>query len=168
MSNVRPVPEGYHAVTPYLILKGAAAAIEFYHKAFGAKEVLRIDGPGGTIGHAEVLIGNSHVMLADEAPDMGFRGPQSFGGSPVSLVLYVEDVDATVERAVAAGGKVVRPVKDQFYGDRTGGVEDPFGHAWYVATTHSWLNLLLSANTRCFGISTSAYAQKSDSESPYA
>ena len=131
---VKPIPDGYHSVTPYLIVKGAAAAIEYYKTAFGATEVMRMDGPAGTIGHAEILVGDSHLMLADEAPNMGFRGPQSIGGSPISLLLYVEDVDTTVERAVAAGGKLVRPVSDQFYGDRTGGVEDPFGHSWYIAT----------------------------------
>ncbi len=132
--KVKPIPEGYHTVTPYLIVSGAAGAIEFYKKAFGAAESMRMTGPGGKIGHAEIRIGDSHVMLADEVPEMGYRGPRSFGGSAVTMLLYVEDVDATVDRAVAAGGKLVRPVKDQFYGDRTGGVEDPFGHVWYIAT----------------------------------
>ena len=133
-SKVKPIPEGYHTVTPYLIVAGAAAALAFYKKAFGATESMRLTGPGGKIGHAEIRIGDSHVMLADEVPEIGARGPRSFGGSPVTIFLYVEDVDATVDRAVAAGGKLVRPVKDQFYGDRSGGVEDPFGHVWYVAT----------------------------------
>jgi len=132
--KVKPIPEGYGTVTPYLIVDGAARAIEFYKQAFGASETFRMEAPGGRVGHAEIRIGDSHVMLADEHPEMGARGPQSFGGSPVSLVLYVEDVDATVNRAVEAGAKLTRPVANQFYGDRTGGVEDPFGHAWYVAT----------------------------------
>ncbi|HTO88472.1 MAG TPA: VOC family protein [Thermoanaerobaculia bacterium] len=132
--KVKPIPDGYNAVTPYLIVDGAAAAIEFYKKTFGAKEVMRMPAPGGRIGHAEVTIGDSHVMLADENPDMNARSPKSVGGSPISLLLYVDDVDKTVERAIAAGAKLKRPVADQFYGDRTGGIEDPFGHQWYVAT----------------------------------
>ena len=132
--EVRPIPEGYGSVTPYLIVDGAARAIEFYKQAFGATETFRMERPDGRVGHAEIKIGDSHVMLADEHPEMGARGPQSIGGSPISLVLYVEDVDATVNRAVEAGAKLTRPVANQFYGDRTGGVEDPFGHAWYVAT----------------------------------
>ncbi len=132
--KVKPIPEGYNAVTPYLIVNDAAAAIEFYKKIFDAKEVMRMPAPGGRIGHAEVKIGNSHVMLADENPEMGARSPGSVGGSPISLLLYVADVDDTVNRAVAAGAKLKRPVADQFYGDRTGGIEDPFGHQWYVAT----------------------------------
>ncbi len=133
-TKVKPIPEGYHVVTPYLIVDGAAAAIEFYKKAFGAKEVMRMPAPGGRIGHAEVKIGDSHVMLADENLEMKARSPRSVGGSPISLLLYVDDVDKTVDRAVAAGAKLTRPVADQFYGDRTGGLEDPFGHQWYVAT----------------------------------
>jgi PhnB protein len=132
--GVKAIPEGYHTVTPYLVVDGAARAIEFYKEAFGAKELFRMAGPDGQVGHAEIMIGDSHVMLSDEHPQMNARGPQSFGGSPVSFVLYVADVDASVERAVAAGAKLTRPVADQFYGDRTGGVEDPFGHAWYIAT----------------------------------
>jgi len=132
--KVKPIPDNYKAVTPYLIVDGAAAAIEFYKKIFGAKEVMRMPAPGGRIGHAEVKIGDSHLMLADENPDMNARSPRSVGGSPISLLIYVEDVDKTVDRAVAAGAKLKRPVADQFYGDRTGGIEDPFGHQWYVAT----------------------------------
>ena len=132
--RVKPIPDGYNGVTPYLIVNGAARAIEFYKQAFGATETFRMERPDGRVGHAEIKIGDSHVMLADEHPEMGARGPQSIGGSPISLVLYVEDVDATVNRAVEAGAKLTRPVANQFYGDRTGGVEDPFGHAWYVAT----------------------------------
>ncbi len=134
MSRVKPIPEGYHSVTPYLCIDGAAEAIEFYKKAFGAKELSRMPAPGGKIGHAEVQIGDSHVMLADEFPEMGFRSPKSVGGTPVMMHLYVEDVDATVTRAASAGAKVVRAVEDQFYGDRGGKIEDPFGHSWYVST----------------------------------
>ena len=132
--KVAPIPAGYHAVTPYLSIRGAAQALEFYKKAFGAKEVLRMQGPDGKVGHAEIKIGDSHIMLADEFPEMGARSPQSLGGSPVSILLYVEDVDAQAKLAVAAGAKVVRPVKDQFYGDRSGSFEDPFGHQWHIAT----------------------------------
>src|SRR5262249_9957088 len=131
---VKPIPEGYYTVTPYLIIKGAARAIEFYKKAFGATELFRMDEPGGKVGHAELKIGNSPIMLADEYPEMGFRSPQSLVGPGVSIVLYVEDVDARFNQAVAAGAKVLRPVKDQFYGDRTGTLEDPFGHIWSIAT----------------------------------
>ncbi len=132
--KVKPIPEGYHSVTPYLIVDGAAAAIEFYNKAFGAIEVVRMPAPGGRIGHAEIKIGDSYIMLADENPEMNARSPRAVGGTPLSLLLYVEDVDRTVERAVAAGAKLERPVEDKFYGDRMGGIEDPFGHQWYVGT----------------------------------
>lgn len=131
---VKPVPEGYHTATPYLIVKGAAEAIEFYQKAFGARELMRFADPAGKIGHAEIKIGNSPIMLADEFPEMGFRGPQSLGGSTVGILLYVEDVDRWFNRAIAAGGKALRPVKDQFYGDRSGTLTDPFGHVWTLAT----------------------------------
>jgi PhnB protein len=131
---VKPIPDGYHTVTPYLIVKDAARAIEFYEQAFGATERMRLTDPGGRVGHAEITIGDSAIMLADEFPEMGVRSPQALGGSPVSLALYVEDVDATADRAVAAGATVVRPVKDQFYGDRSGTFADPFGHVWTVAT----------------------------------
>ena len=134
MSKAKPIPEGYHTATPYLIIQGAAKAIEFYKSAFGATEVLRFAQPDGRIGHAEIKIGDSHIMLADEFPEMGARSPKSLGGSPVSILLYVEDVDALAKQAVAAGAKVTRPVKDQFYGDRSGGFEDPFGHQWHIAT----------------------------------
>jgi len=133
-STVKPIPDGYHAITPYLSVKGAAAAIEFYKRAFGATEVLRMPRPDGRIGHAELTIGDSRIMLADEHPEIDFRGPQSLGGTPVHLHLYVPDVDAVVERAVGAGARLVRPVQDQFYGDRLGMVADPFGHVWSVAT----------------------------------
>jgi PhnB protein len=131
---VEPIPDGYHTVTPYLIVKGAARAIEFYKQAFGAKELMRLAAPSGQVGHAEIQIGDSPIMLADEFPEMGFRGPQALGGCAVSILLYVEDVDARFRQAVAAGAKVLRPVKDQFYGDRSGTLEDPFGHVWTIAT----------------------------------
>jgi len=130
----RPIPKGYHTATPYLIIKGAAKALEYYKKAFGAKETLRFAAPGGTIGHAEIQIGDSMIMLADEYPDMGYRGPLSLGGSAVSILLYVEDVDRWFDRAIAAGGKATRPVADQFYGDRSGTLTDPFGHVWTIST----------------------------------
>ncbi len=132
--KVAPIPAGYHAVTPYLSIRGAAEALEFYKKAFGAKEIMRMPGPKGDIGHAEIRIGDSRIMLADEYPEIQFLSPASRGGTTVSLHLYVKDVDAMVERAVAAGAKLTRPVADQFYGDRTGSLEDPFGHMWHVAT----------------------------------
>jgi PhnB protein len=132
--KVKPIPEGYHTITPYLSIKGASDAIEFYKKAFGAKEVMRMGEPGGRIGHAELQIGDSKIMLADEHPEMDFRSPRAIGGTPVLLHLYVEDVDNVIGRAVAAGAKVVRPVQDQFYGDRSGSVADPYGHIWHVAT----------------------------------
>jgi PhnB protein len=131
---VQPIPAGYHSVTPYLMVRDAAKAIAFYRTAFGADEVMRFDGPGGTIAHAEVKIGDSHVMLADETPGQGFVGPQTLGGAGVSLMLYVDDVDATIARAVAAGASVRRPVADQFYGDRVGTLTDPFGHVWSIGT----------------------------------
>lgn len=131
---VSPIPPDYHTATPYLIVNGAARALEFYKQAFGATELFRLDGPGDRIGHAEIKIGDSPIMLADEFPEMGARGPQSLGGTPVSILLYVADVDAAATRAVAAGAKEVRPVKDQFYGDRSGVFEDPFGHKWSLAS----------------------------------
>ena len=130
---VKPIPDGYQAVTPYLIVSGAARALDFYKQVFGATELMRLAGPNG-VAHAEMRIGDSVVMLADESPDMGYKGPVALGGSPVSLMLYVADVDATFQRAVAAGAVQQRPVKDQFYGDRSGTLEDPFGHVWTVAT----------------------------------
>jgi len=134
MTSKTKIPQGYEAPIPYLIVKGAAAAIDYYKTAFGAKEVMRMPGPDGRIGHADVVIGGGHLMLADESPEMGHLGPKSIGGSPVSLCIYVDDVDAVVKRAVEAGGTLQRPVQDQFYGDRTGGLTDPFGHVWYVMT----------------------------------
>ena len=134
MSPIKPIPEGYHSLTPYLCCRDAGAAIDFYKKAFGATELMRMGAPGEKIGHADIQIGDSHLMLADEFPEMGFLSPQTVGGSPVMIHLYVEDADATTARAVAAGAKVVKPVEDQFYGDRGGQLDDPFGHKWYVST----------------------------------
>lgn len=131
---VKPIPDGYHSLTPYLIIDGAAKAIEFYQKVFGATELLRLPGPGGKLGHAEIKIGDSVLMMADEMPEMGHRGPKALGGSPVGIMLYVEDVARTFEKAVAAGATVDRPVQDQFYGDRSGTVIDPFGYKWTIAT----------------------------------
>ena len=129
---VDPIPAGYHSVTPYLMVRDGARAIAFYRDAFGAQELMRFDDPNGRVAHAEVKIGDSHVMLADETKD--FVGPQTLGGAGVSLMLYVEDVDATFAKAVAAGAKVRRPVADQFYGDRVGTLADPFGHVWSIGT----------------------------------
>lgn len=134
MTKARPIPEGYHTATPYLIIQGAANAIEFYKKAFGATELMRMAGPGGKVMHAEIKIGDSPIMVADEFPEMGVRGPQALGGSPVSIFLYVEDVDALAKQAIAAGAKELMPVQDQFWGDRYGKLQDPFGHVWDIAT----------------------------------
>ena len=131
---VKPIPDGYHAVTPYLIVDGAAKALDFYKQVFGATEQMRMAGPSGRIGHAELRIGDSVVMLADEVLDMGYRGPKAYGGSAVSLMVYVDDVDATFQRALAAGAIERRAVQNQFYGDRSGTLEDPFGHIWTVST----------------------------------
>ncbi|HEY2960994.1 MAG TPA: VOC family protein [Pyrinomonadaceae bacterium] len=133
MANVKPIPEGYHSVTPYLIISGAADALDYYKKAFGAVELFRMDH-GGKIGHAEIKIGDSPIMLADEQPEMGYRSPKSLGGTPVSIMIYVEDVDTIYKRAIAAGGTEVKALQDQFYGDRSGTLTDPFGHVWTVAT----------------------------------
>jgi PhnB protein len=134
MATAKPIPEGYPQVTPYLAVDGANAAIEFYAKVFGTRERMRLPGPDGTVGHAELQLGDSLIMLADEAPQTGVRGPKAVGGTPVTISVYVDDVDGVVDRAVNAGAKVLRPVEDQFYGDRVGQLEDPFGHRWSVAT----------------------------------
>jgi PhnB protein len=131
---VKPIPEGYHSVTPYLIVRGGTEAIDFYKKAFGAVELFRMPAPGGKIGHAEIKIGDSPVMLADEFAEMGYKGPQALGGSPVSLMIYLEDVDAVFHQAVEAGASVKEALQDKFYGDRMGTVTDPFGHVWHLAT----------------------------------
>ena len=133
-NKVNPIPEGYHTLTPYLTIRNAAAALDFYKRAFGADEIFRIASPDGKVGHAEIRIGDSAIMLSDEFPEMGAQSPLAMGGSPVMLHLYVEDVDALVDRAVKAGGKLERPVADQFYGDRGGMITDPFGHKWWIAT----------------------------------
>jgi PhnB protein len=131
---VRPVPEGYSTATPYLIVSGAVEAIDFYKNAFGASEIMRFPQPDGKIAHAEIQIGDSKIMLADEYPDRGYRSPRSLGGSGSSIMLYVNNVDDVFERAVKAGAKAKDPVKNQFYGDRSGNLVDPFGHMWTVAT----------------------------------
>jgi PhnB protein len=131
---VKPIPDGYHSVTPYLIVKNAAKALDFYAKAFGAKELFRMPMPDGTVGHAEIEIGNSRIMLADEAPAMGFKSPDVYGGTPVSLMIYVENVNDAYPRALKAGGRELKPLQDQFYGDRSGTLADPFGHVWTIAT----------------------------------
>lgn len=132
MTGVKPIPDGYPRVSAYLHIGGAAAAIDFYKDVFGATERIRMGGPDGKIGHAELQIGDSVVMLADEHPEMGILGPKTVGGTPVTLSVYVEDVDATVAKASEAGAKVTRPAEDRFYGDRTASFEDPFGHSWSV------------------------------------
>jgi PhnB protein len=131
---VKPIPEGYHSVTSYLIINGAAEAIEYYKKAFGATELFRFPTPDGKIGHAEIKIGDSPIMLADAYPEMGYNDPKSLNGSPVSLMIYVADVDTVFTRAVEAGATVKEAVSDKFYGDRLGTVIDPFGHVWHIST----------------------------------
>jgi PhnB protein len=129
-TQVNPIPQGYHSITPYLIVKDAKKALEFYQKAFGAKEIYRMETPNGMIGHCEFQIGDSKIMMADEFPDMGAKAPASEGGKPFSLLIYVENVDQVFDRAVKAGAKVLRPLKNEFYGDRMGTLQDPFGHNW--------------------------------------
>ena len=135
-AKVSYIPKDYNSVTPYLIVRGAAQAIDYYKKVFGATETMRMPGPDGKIGHAELKIGNSHIMLADENPSMGagHASPATVGGSPVSLYVYLPDVDEVVKRATTEGAKLLKPVQDQFYGDRTGFIQDPFGHLWGIAT----------------------------------
>lgn len=134
MAEVKPIPEGYPRLSPYLCIDGAAAAIEFYREVFGASERMRMPAPDGKIGHAELLVGDSVIMLSDEFPEMDARSPKTVGGTPVTLILYVEDVDAVFDRALRAGATSLRPVEDQFYGDRSCQFEDPFGHRWNIAT----------------------------------
>jgi PhnB protein len=131
---VKPIPDGYHTVTPYLIIGGASRALDFYKRAFGAVERFRMEGPDGRVGHAEIQIGDSHIMLADEHPERNIRGPQSIGGTATSILLYVEDVDTQFRTAIEAGAKEMMPVQDQFYGDRSGTLTDPFGHVWTIST----------------------------------
>ena len=134
MADVKPIPDGYPQVTPYLCVDGAADAIKFYEKVLGAKERMHMPGPDGTIGHAEIELGDSIVMLSDEAPEMGARSPKTVGGTPVLISVYVEDVDAVFDAAIAEGATSIRAPENQFYGDRSGQFEDPFGHHWSVAT----------------------------------
>jgi PhnB protein len=133
MGDVKPIPEGYHSLTPYLVIDGAAEAMEYYKKAFGAVELFRMEH-GGKIGHAEMKIGDSPFMLADGHPEMGYKGPKAYGGTPVSLMIYVEDCDTVYKQAIDAGATEVKPLQDQFYGDRSGTLTDPFGHVWTIAT----------------------------------
>jgi PhnB protein len=132
-NKVKPIPEGYHNITPYLVIKGAAAAIDFYKQAFGATEIMRMPQPDGRVGHAELKFGDSVVMLADEYPELQVVGPKTLGNTSVGLLLYLDDVDKAVERAVSLGATIKKPIADQFYGDRTGTIEDPFGHKWTLA-----------------------------------
>jgi PhnB protein len=134
MANVKPIPDGYPRVTPYLVVDGASAAIDFYSKVLGATERMRMPAPGDRIGHAELEIGDSIIMLADEHPEMGIRGPKAIGGTPVTIHVYVDDVDGVFELAVKEGATATSQVENQFYGDRSGQFEDPFGHRWSVAT----------------------------------
>ena len=134
MARVKPIPDGYPRVSPYLCVNGGTAAIDFYKSVFGATERMRMAGPDGKIGHAELQLGESLIMLADEHPQMGILSPRSIGGTPVTISVYVEDVDVVFKRAVSVGAKSLRPVANQFYGDRSGQFEDPFGHRWSVAT----------------------------------
>lgn len=131
---VSPVPAGYSRLTPYIIVRNAADAIAFYQKAFGAEELYRLNTPDGKVGHAELKVAGAVFMLADEVPDMGFRSPESIGGSATALLLYVDDVDTLFEQALEAGADLVKPLADQFYGDRAGTISDPFGHVWTLAT----------------------------------
>ncbi|HUB19270.1 MAG TPA: VOC family protein [Acidobacteriaceae bacterium] len=134
MSPVQPIPKGYHSIQPYLYIRGAARAIEFYQQAFGAQEVMRMTQPDGRLGHAEIRIGDSVVMLADERPEKDINGPEHYGGAPFSLMVYVEDCDAVYRKAIAAGATSLREPRDEFYGDRMAGVKDPFGFQWWMAT----------------------------------
>jgi PhnB protein len=134
VSKVPHIPKGYNTVTPYLIIKGAARAIDFYKNALGATQVERVDGPNGTVMHAELQIGDSRIMLADEQPQMGYRSPSTIGASPISLYVYLPDCDDVIKRAVAQGAEIKRAAEDQFYGDRNGTIHDPFGHVWTIAT----------------------------------
>jgi PhnB protein len=134
MSPTKPIPDGYPRVSPYLVVDDATKAIDFYKQVLGATERMRMAAPGGKVGHAELQIGDSVVMLADEFPEMGAVSPKTVGGTPVTLGMYVEDVDKTFDAAVQAGAKALRPVEDQFYGDRSGQIEDPFGHRWSLST----------------------------------
>jgi PhnB protein len=133
-TKVHHIPAGYHAVTPYLIINNAAKALDWYKNVFGAREELRVPAPGGRVGHAEIVIGDSHIMLADEFPEKGYRGPQTLGGSASFIMIYVPDADAVLNKAKSGGAEVVEDIKDQFYGDRSATITDPFGHGWTIAT----------------------------------
>jgi PhnB protein len=133
-AKVKPIPAGYEGALPYLSVRDAAGALDFYKKAFGAEELMRFPMPDGKIGHAEIKIGKAIVMLADEFPEQDFLSPQTIGGSPVQIMVYVEDVDSVAKQAEKAGAKVLSPVADQFYGDRSGRLQDPYGHVWYIST----------------------------------
>ena len=133
-TKVKPIPDGYHTVTPYLFTSDAAKALDFYRTAFGAKEIMRMDSPDGKVMHSEIQIGDSRLMVANECPEMGSKSPQKLGGSPVCIHLYVEDADAVTQRAEKAGAKVLRPIQNQFYGDRSAMLADPFGHMWNIST----------------------------------
>lgn len=134
MAKVKAIPDGYHSITPYLIFKSADAAIKFYERAFGAKEIMRLSSPDGGVGHAEIQVGDSHIMMADESPAFGNKGVETFGGSPASFMFYVENADAAFDQTVKAGATVKRPMADQFYGDRVGTLADPFGYQWSIGT----------------------------------
>lgn len=132
--RVKPIPKGYHSVTPYLVVDNAVEAIDYYKRAFGAKEVFRMSGPGNKIAHAEIQIGDSRVMLTDASTEMKTVSPKAIGGTPVSLMIYVEDVDTVFKAAIKAGGGQIRAVEDMYYGDRSGSLKDPFGHHWHIST----------------------------------
>ncbi len=132
--TAKPIPEGFHSVTPYLSIKGAKEAIEFYKKAFGAVEVFRLPTPTGDIGHAEIVIGDSHIMMSEPCDESPIPSPEALGGSTIGIHLYVEDVDAVFTRAIESGATMLKPVEDQFYGDRMGALKDPFGHVWFIGT----------------------------------
>jgi PhnB protein len=134
MPSVKPIPDGYRTLTPYLIVTDGAAAIDFYEQVFGAHITMRLDGPSGKVGHAQLQIGDSVLMLADEHPDWGALAPPTIGGTPVGLHIYLDDVDAVVAKAVAAGATLRHPVENKFYGDRQGTIIDPFGHRWHIST----------------------------------
>ena len=154
-SRIKPIPSGFHTLTPHLVVKGASQAIEFYKKAFGAEEIARVSGPDGkSLMHADLKIGDSHVFLVDEFPEMDCRGPQSIGGTAVTIHMYVEDVDAAFGKAVAAGAQVKMPLADMFWGDRYGVLADPFGHAWSMAAHKEDLTpeeIRKRAQTACAG-----------------
>ncbi len=133
-AKAKPIPEGYHSITPYLVVNGASRALDYYKQIFGATEIMRMDGPEGKVMHAEFKIGDSILMIADAFPELGFVSPEGLPGTPVGMMVYVEDVDSVAKAAVAAGATELRPIENQFYGDRSGTFRDPFGHVWTIAT----------------------------------